>query len=804
MIKNTLLTFYRVTVRHPLYAGLNLLGLSFGIAVFVTLSLYAHFETSFESWVPNADKIYDVGILWTLPGRPAQQSTTSMGGMLDQMHEDYPDLVGTRILEFNATVHLGSDVVQEKEQLVDPDFFKLFDLPLAAGSKQGALEPGRIMLTESMARKYFGRVDVVGETLRLSDDEGALNYTVSAVLRDIPRNTDRNFDFVRLLTPESHKLMNDYWMHWGSASLLTFVRFDTQAEADHFQAGLDDFVDRKGASEARNGVPYHTSESLHLLKLRNLHLRDKQSAAAVVTLALVGLLSFFVAAINFINLSTARAGMRAREVAVRRTLGATRGDLRLQFLGEALLMTLAALIAGLSIVELSLPIINATGGLGLSLDYRHQAGFLALLTGGVLVLGLLAGIYPAMVLSGFQPAQVLASSRSPSGGRFGMRVREALVVVQFAVVIAFFVLTWGFERQIDHMKSADLGFQRSGLMIVRADDPAMTLASVQSVITAFRQVPGVSLASVSNYAPGDESYTSGGNIKLPGDTGAETNLTYAAVGPDFFATYGARLVVGRFLDEAHGDETPVAEDSSETIVIGRKAMQSIGFRTPEEALGKTLRQGKRALQIVGVIEDLNFRSPKDETLPMFYYFHRELKNNQIVAIRYDGVAEPEMRRRLTDAWRQAVPDVPAKLVSADENLDQYYKPDRNRSNLFSAGAVVAALVGCIGLYGMAAFTASRRMLEVAVRKVLGASRRMLISLLVGSFLRPVLIANLVAVPVAYLVLSKWLIQFNDHIGITAVPFLVGGGTAILVAAATVGMLAWNAANSAPGRALRSE
>ena len=802
MIKNTLLTFYRVTVRHPLYAGLNLLGLSFGIAVFVTLSLYAHFETSFESWVPNADKIYKIGTLWTLPGRPELLAESSMGGLIDQLHDDYPDLVGTRVWDMSATVHLGADVIHEREQLVDPDFFKLFDLPLVAGDKATALQPGHIMLTEEKARKYFGRADVVGETVELSDEEGPKTYVVSAVLRNLPRNTDMNFDFVRLVTEQAHKDMS-YWAHWGSSSLDTFVRFETAAEADRFNSGLDAFVDRK-AREERPGVPYHTLESLHLLKLLKLHLRDKQSGTAVITLALVGLLSFFIAGINFINLSTARAGMRAREVAVRRTLGATRSDLRLQFLGEALLMTIASAIAGLSIVELCLPIINAIGGLDIGLDYTHQGAFLALLVGGVLLLGLAAGIYPAFVLSGFQPAQVLASSRSPSGDRFGVRLREVLVIVQFAVVIAFFVLTWGFERQIDHMKTADLGFRREALMVVPAYDPGMTPAAVKAVKTAFEQVPDVEVVGRGTSAPGDENMTNASGVSLPGSVDSEVNLTYTEVGPKFFSAYGAVLLAGRLLDESHGDEGTSDNHDPATVVFSRAAIRSLGFKTPEEAVGKTVNRGKQPLQIVGVIDDLQFRSPKSETLPMYFYFSKERWKNQIFAVRYHDVSEPEMRRRLTAAWQSAAPDVPVSMNSVNENLDKYYKPDRNRSNLFGAGALIAALVGCIGLYGMAAFTASRRMLEVAVRKVLGASRGALVTLLVGSFLRPVLIANLIAVPVAYIVLSKWLAQFNDHIGVTAVPFLVGGGTAILVAAATVGMLAWNAANSAPGRALRSE
>ena len=281
-------------------------------------------------------------------------------------------------------------------------------------------------------------------------------------------------------------------------------------------------------------------------------------------------------------------------------------------------------------------------------------------------------------------------------------------------------------------------------------------------------------------------------------------MTYSKVGPDFFGAYGAKLLAGRLLDDAHGDQVPEDKKAAENIVVSRQAARQLGFDTPEQAVGKVAYDEQQPMQIVGVIEDLHFRSPKGETLPMFYLYYHEPKSNQILAVRYEGVSEPEMRRRLTEAWQSAAPDVPVTLVSPDGNLDKYYKPDRNRSNLFSAGALVAALVGCIGLYGMASFTASRRMLEVAVRKVLGASRNVLVSLLVGSFLRPVMIANLIAVPVAFIVLRNWLTQFNDHIAMSVVPFLIGGGGAILVAATTVGTLAWNAANSEPGRALRHE
>ena len=580
MIANTLLTFYRVSTRHPRYALLNLAGLAFGIAVFLTLGLFVHFETSFDDWVPNADKLYEVGTRWIGPGRPMTTEAYSMSGLLEQLHEDFPDILGTRLWGLRATIHKGADVVLESEQIVDPEFFKLFDLPLVAGDKATALAPGKVMMTEEMARKYFGRTDVIGETIRITDEEGDKNYQVSAILKNIPHNSYQKFDFVRLLT---HELIEGraYWYHWGSTSLDTVVRFGNPAEAANLDAQFDAFVNRKGGT-VNGGQPRTTAETVRLIPYRDLHLHDPKNKAAVLTLGLVGILAFIIAAINFVNLATARAGMRAREVAVRRTLGATQNSLRLQFLGEALIMTVLALILGLSLVELCLPVINAACGTDLRLDYQP---YLAVLIGAILAMGLLSGIYPAFVLSAFRPAQILASSRSPSGGKFAMRVREALVVLQFATVIVFFIMTVGFVRQLDHLKTADIGFPRDGLLVIPSTyDKAVTTDMLRGILAAFRATPGVVSVATSDAAPGDNNETDFSDIWKPGETGQKVNTQFAETGPGFFQTYGATLRAGRFLDLSHGDAT--AFDKSANVVLNTQAVEELGYASPEDAVGQ--------------------------------------------------------------------------------------------------------------------------------------------------------------------------------------------------------------------------
>jgi putative ABC transport system permease protein len=316
-------------------------------------------------------------------------------------------------------------------------------------------------------------------------------------------------------------------------------------------------------------------------------------------------------------------------------------------------------------------------------------------------------------------------------------------------------------------------------------------------------------------APGDDNVSNGQNVALPGSTATPTTLQYDEVTQDFFKTYGARLLAGRFVDPSYGADAVRNHeldrpDKQVNIVLNQRALREFGFKSPEAAIGQLLVSGadgsptQQHFTVVGVIDDLRFRSPKTENLGMFYYLKADPKDNQITAVRYEGVPEPVIRAALADAFRQVAASVPFELVSADDNLDKYAKPDRNRSNLFTLGAGIAGLVGCIGLYGMAAFTTSRRALEIAVRKVLGASKGAVIRLLVGQFLRPVLLANLIAWPVGYFVLQNWLLQFNDRISLGVTPFLAASSAAILIAVVTVFVLALSGANSQPGRALRNE
>jgi putative ABC transport system permease protein len=817
MLLSTFTAFYRSFTRHPLYALLNLLGLSFGIAVFITLGLFFRFETTFEQWLPNASKIYVVENAWKFSSIRTDPEPWTSGGMLDDIKAENARQVGTRVWDHNVTVHIGANSTQETTHLVDSEFFKAFNLPLVAGSKTAALaSPANVVISQVMAEKYFpGQAPdvLVGKTIRLTDEEGTHDYRISAVLKARPDTTAYEFDFVRLINRSMIARTNG-WERYGSQRLQTVLVLNTPKQAAEMNARFPAFLDRHAASQFGDDKPSHVLRSI-VTPIAELHLEDEKTRTAVYVLGIVGILAFLIAAINYINLATARAGMRAKEVAVRKTLGATQGSLRTQFLCEALLTTVMAALIGLSIVELSLPHINSFGDLKLKLDYAGEAAALTVAGAFIVLVGLLAGLYPAFVLSGFKPAQVLASSRTPAGGRMAIRLREALVVLQFAIVIAFFIMGAGFLSQLNHMKTADVGFKREGLMVSDSTyDPALSNAQREAIWAAFRNLPGVIAVTASNTAPGDNSVTNNTDVSRAGNVGRRPSSSYAFVGPDYFKTYGGTVIAGRMLDPSRGEDVYIRwvdgeqqdppTDEIANIIINRTASNLIGFKSPQDAVDQVLDFDNYKARVAGVIEDMRFRSPKDKVAPMVYLMDLHPHNHAITGLRYSGVPEPIMRQRMEKAWKSIAPQVPFEVVSGEANIEEYYKPDRNRSNLFSIGAGVAALIGCIGLYGMAAFNTSRRAREIGLRKVLGASSGKVVGLLVGQFLRPVLLANLIAWPLAWYALTQWLSQFDDAVALDPLIFVAATLVAMTIALLTVGGLALASASTEPGKALRHE
>ena len=804
MNRFALLSLYRSLTRHRLYAALNIGGLAVGIAVFLVLGLYVRFETSYEKWLPRHDGIYLAQTEWKGMDSPFMGVyPNTMGGLIEEMRQDFPGVIGTRFEggERSGSVIRGGVAMQEDVGRVDPDFSKVFDLPMVEGDgRSGLTSPGNILISRSLARKYFGETNPIGQSLNVAWGKPQ-PYRIAGVFEDLPANSDFKFSILMRIPATDNP---DYWHHWGSSSLYTYLRFADAAAARAFEQKMPAFVDRRAFRDL--GENASRSMGIRLLPIVRQHLEPsgRESASAkltVVTLGLVGVLTLLIAILNYVNLATARAGLRAREVAMRKVLGADRRALVGQFLGEAVLTVALAALAGLILAELALPGVNAAGDLSLTIPYAVVVPALAILT---LVVGTVAGFYPAVLLSRYPAASVLASARAPGGGRAGTRTREALVMIQFGLAIAFMIGTMVMVMQTRHLRTVDLGFQRQGLMVVPIFDGGLDESQRSSLVQAFRAMPGVTAVGLADTAPGGAGNNNADNVPLPGREGAGPSLRAIRITAGFFDVFAPRVLAGRLFDLAHRtDDSTDRTGMARAIVINRQAVTKLGFRTPAEAIGKTV-GGDRPRTIIGVIDELRFFTPRLPVDPTYYLFYRDrIDEAPVASIRFAG--DPRtMADRVRAIWRRVAPQVPLNLSTGDQALGAYYKADDRAARLFTIGAGLAVLIGCVGLWGLASFNTQRRVKEIGIRKTLGASSADIVRLLVGQFLRPVLVANLLAWPLAFVAMRTWLAGFDDRIALSPLFFAGASLLAIAIAVLTVLGQSLRASRAAPAWALRHE
>ncbi len=809
MNRFALLSLYRSLARHRLYAVLNIGGLGLGIATFLVLGLFVRFETSFEKWLPRHDGIYVMQTVWNIPQSPVNGAYIyTMGGLLEQLRDDFPGIVGTRIYGgAGAGSILHEDqATSEDVAVVDSAFFQVFDLPMVGGDGATGLDrPGDALISQSIARKYFGDADPIGRALTITTDAPA-RYRVTGVFRDLPRNTDLKFS---VLVPMPRTTPSANWFHWGSTSLQTYLRFDSRAAARAFQARLPAFVNRRGHELADPGKTAWETQQLRLLPITRMHLEPEGQESAsrkvmVVTLGLVGLLTLLIAIVNYVNLATARAGLRAREVAMRKVLGADRGAILLQFLGEALAMVAVAALVGLILAELGLPLVNAAGGLSLIIPYGLVV---PALTGLVLLVGVLAGLYPALILSRFAAASVLASARAPGGGRAGARARAVLVVLQFGLAIAFMIGTAVLLAQTSHVRQTDLGFRRDGLIVLPSlAEPQIKPDQKRALLRAFTALPQIRSATIANSSVGGSGEDNAQNVVLPGVPGAGPSLRWEEVGPDFFATYGIRLIAGRLFDDAHGADDVERREAGQAanIIVNRSALPVLRLDSAQAAIGKTV-GGEHPRTIIGVVDDVRFGSPRDPIVPTFYFYTRspEALDTAFATLRFRGDPRDALAA-LRTVWQRMAPQVPFNAMTGDQRLAKFYEAEDRVARLFAIGAGLAVLIGCIGLWGLASFNTERRVREIGIRKTLGASSGQIVRLLVGQFLRPVLLANLIAWPLAYFATRLWLSGFADRIALSPLPFLGASLLALVIAVLTVLGQSLRASRATPAKALRHD
>lgn len=799
-----LLSLYRSLTRHRVYAALNIGGLAIGIATIIALGLYVRFETSFEKWVPNYDQVYLVQTELRVPDQPfSGRHHYTMGGLLEQLREDFPGITGTRIESVSASVMENGVATAENLKRVDDSFFDVFALPMVSGIGRGALaDPANVLVSQSVAERYFGTADAVGQSITAMIDGETRAVRIAGVFADLPPSTELDFTMLSRLPDD---IESPWWRNWGSTSVHTFLRYSSPEEAARFEAATNTFVDKRALSAY--GEQASKQIGINLLPIADMHLtpqgREPDSRRqTVTTLGIVGALTLLIAIVNYVNLATARAALRAREVAMRKVVGASRGALIRQFLAEAIGTAALAGLVGLALVELALPFVNAAGGLKLSLHYFGQQGVILPLVLLALLIGVVAGAYPAFMLSRFPAASVLASAKAPGGGQAGTRMRQALVAAQFALAIAFMIGTGVLFAQIQHLRSADLGFEREGLLLIRSMGWADDETQRRAIVSRMAAIPSVRSVAISDSVPGGSDTT---NVDTFSESGsAPVSMRRVAIGPKFFEAYGAKLLAGRFLGDQYGldDATDREFGDPRNIVINALLLRALGYTDPADAIGQQVGHGAPPWTIVGVVNDMRFLSPREPIDPTYYTYY-EVPRYGPMTLRFTG--DPKLTiDAAREAWISVAGDLPFEAETGVESLQEQYAEDERAARLFAIGAGLAVLIGMVGLWGLASFNTARRVREIGIRKTLGATRGDIVRLLVRQFLQPVVLSNLIAWPLAWAAMSSWLAGFNDRIALSPLYFLGAGLLAALIAGLTVLGQSLRAARAAPAWALRHD
>jgi putative ABC transport system permease protein len=806
---------FRTMAKQRFLSAINLIGLAAGIASVILIFLHVTAEFSYDSWLPGHERIYRIDTVETVPDREPVEIAQAPGPMRDALLKDFPQIEDiTRAYVAPLTVSREGQPFNEDILVADPNFFSLLGLPFRSGGAAQALRsPTSVALSARTAEKYFGTSDPVGRRLVVLTPEPR-DFVVSAVFQTIPHNSHMKFDIVIPhggyfpLADEDTRSIPD---NWGGAYFHTYARLKPGADVTAIERGLPAFVDRslpQWLTGLLKTAP-HDFFKFRFVPLRDVHfegapvaaMKPPASRTTVLALSLVALLILLIAAINFANLSAARSTLRAREVALRKVVGARRRQILSQFLVESVTLTAIAALLGLAVAELALPWLGDLLGLERGAAVPNYWMLWALLAAAIVVTALGSGLYPSVVAARIRPAAVFnrGATHLAGGG-----LRNVLVVIQFAISIALITTTVVIVMQTRYAGDVDLGFDRRNLLIVRAPAGADGAAVAAAFRDEVARHPDVSGAALSSAVPSDLSED---NISIdrPGSV-KPIQLGYHKVNSDFFRTYGVRPLSGRTESMRQAVEAGArqrgAAETSASAVINRASLSLLGFRNPADALGEVLRTGEKAFTIVGVVPDLHFRSLHEPVREEIYVL--DDAPGTAVSIRYRGANIGHFLAAMDGMWSRRVPGHAIQREFLDESLEALYARERVQAALLSLFSAVAIIISCLGLVAMAAFTVQRRTKEIAIRKVLGARTRDIFRLLLWQFLKPVVAANLIAWPVAFLIASRWLDQFAYRIDLPIWAFLLASIVAAIIACAAVAAHSFRVARANPVMALKYE
>ncbi|MEO8301182.1 MAG: FtsX-like permease family protein, partial [Rhizomicrobium sp.] len=797
-----------------------------GLACAILIILFVRDELSYDTWIVGSEKLYRVETIFHLAGRADIVTAQTTMPLTVAMRDQIPEVRSqTRLVRQGMTMVAGVRQFSEKVGTVDTNFLQVIALPLLSGDPRTALSrPDGIVISERIARKYFGDANPIGKTLSTGRG-GCMEDTVCAntmvalrvvgVMRDLPHNTQFEVDILVPETSLANRMPEMDRKNWlSNSSSFGYVTLAPGADPARVRAKLKPILDRSIDVSPFTNVKISGSSILeprltpfthaHLTTDRFGGMKAPGSLTVLYGISVIGLLILLVACFNFMNLATARATMRAREISLRKTLGATRKQLIVQFLGESVLIALLALVFALALVEMVLPAFGSFLGVPLAIHYLRDwplsLGVLAI----AIAAGLIGGIYPALVLSGFRPAAVLRANQSGNPG--SGTLRSVLVILQFAVSITLGIAAIVVFQQIDFARHIDLGFRRDNIVITGTGG-RLSPEGVENFTRTLAKGPGVLGVARSNYMA-----FSGNNSTLPTQRPGDPQFlspTHFAISPDYFSLYGIKILAGRVLSDKRGDdifyeysdENFAARNEGHSVMVNAALAKALGY-SPADIIGKTFIFGKSHMRVVGVAADMladGVRTPVAQTV--FVY---SPNNSQTLSIRIQAGRTQEAMAYIDKVTRSFVPNVAMQRTFLDDSYEKLYQADRKQGTIFAVFVAIAIFIACLGLFGLAAFTAGRRTKEIGIRKVFGARDRDVALLLLWQFSMPVLIANLIAWPIAWYYLHDWLNGFAYRIALNPLYFVGVGVIALVIAWLTILGHALRVARANPIHALRYE
>lgn len=805
MLRNYLKIALRNLLRDKQYAVINILGLAIGIACFLVIYLHIQDELSYDQHHANKERVVRVVRDRINKEGVKSESARTFAPLGPYLTQEFAFVEKVARLyrqeaQFNPQSDQDHQYIEDHFFFADSAFFDLFSYHFVEGNPENALsKPFSIVLTESSAHKYFGDQPAMGEVLRYRGEEESFEFTVSGVIANPVHNSHLQFDLLGSFN--SLDRIMPWYNNWWYPPMYTYVMLGEQQDLQKLAEALPGLPEKIMKEEAAKRRTYHLQEltDIHLRSHRENELSVNGDIAQVYLFGLIAFFILLIACINFMNLATAASVTRAKEIGVRKTLGARRMQLVQQFLGESFLLTALAFVLALLLIKLTLPYFNALIGKSLSSDIFRQGPTMLMLAGLFVMIGLLAGLYPAFFLSSFRPVNVLKRVGMRLGGGT-IQLRKGLVVFQFVISSGLLIATLIMYDQINYMQSHNLGFDKEQVITLPLRDQQDQINN-ESLKELWLKRPGVISVSASSGVPTTEGLYNFRVIpkNAPQDSIEMSTLT---VDHDFAETYGLQFIAGRDFSKDH------LTDTREALILNESAAKKIGWENPigqEMLVGYHLEEEEfKEGRVIGIVKDFHYHSMRKNVEPIVMHILPRSYYNNYISIKIAGHDIPATLSHLEEDWTQFNPHRTFEFSFLDETFAQLYAKESRLNALFLFFVILSVFIACLGLFALASLTCEQRTKEIGIRKVLGASALNIVWLISNQFTRLVLLAFALAVPISWFAIKRWLQNFAYQTEIHPGIFLLAGGLAFIIALATISFHTMRLATSNPVKALRYE